>query len=240
MVEKGLLFVLKGLVGNQFSECKYKLVGTTRTLLPLFWMRLNRFQGRSGVTERRSLSVWSPCSPRSHRGLFKPQHLSRFTTQLVEKPLAWRTRRGAEQRLETASRHFRALPRVIVCSPSRLFAYDFPQLITGVFARSLREYLYGQSPQRTKTRCSSEDNIYRGINCCRYSESHLFPSITVRLSKLNLDDELFHSFIYVAFTHGTKPTRQGPNRKLSDSATPRYHVRHHKLMLIRNRTLYIL
>lgn len=113
-VEKGLLFVLKGLVGNQFSECKYKLVGTTRTLLSLFWMRLNRFQGRSGGTERRSLSVWSPRSPRSHRGLFKPQHLSRFTTQLVEKPLAWRTRRGAEQRLETASRHLRALSRVIV------------------------------------------------------------------------------------------------------------------------------
>lgn len=135
---------------------------------------------------------------------------------------------------------FQTSPSAVTCncvlSPSRLFAYDFPQLITGVFARSLREYLYGQSPQRTKTRCSSEDNIYRGINC---SESHLFPSVTVRCSKLNLD-ELFHSFIYVAFARGTKPTRQGPNRKPRDSETPRCHVRHHKLMLIQNRRLYIL
>lgn len=139
---------------------------------------------------------------------------------------------------------FQTSPSAVTCncarSHSRLFAYDFPQLITGVFARSLREYLYGQSPQRAKARCSSEDNIYRGINCCQCFESHLFPSVAVRRSKLNLDDELFHTFIYVAFARGTKPTRQGPNRKPSDSATPWCHVRHHKLMLIRTRMLYIL
>lgn len=60
----------------------------------LFWMKLNRFRGRSGGNERRSLAFLSVLPSlsaksslwRSYRGLFNPQHLSHFTTQLVENP----------------------------------------------------------------------------------------------------------------------------------------------------------
>lgn len=177
-------------------------------------MRQNRFQDRSGVTERRSLAFLSLCSPHPRWGLFKLQHLSHFTTQLVEKPLVWRPRRSTEQHSETASRHLRVLSRAILCICLPIYLSPIFYNWSQVCLHDHYENIYTKKAhKKTIAQPSSEDNMYNDINCCRCSEKQEFPGVTVRHSFLNSADKLFHSFIYVAFTHGTKSTRQGPNRK---------------------------
>lgn len=121
-------------------------------------MNLNRFQGRlgSGVLKGEPWPLVSslycpslpakPSFPISHRGLSNPQHLSHFTTRMVESWLVWRAGCSSVQDLETTSRHLEVLSSVIACFYSfNLFVCNLLQLITGVFAPSQQECLYGQN-----------------------------------------------------------------------------------------------
>ena len=95
-------FVLTRHFGNPCSKCKCKLVlGTTKGTFLSFQMKLNRFQGRSGVVKGEPWpppvsSLYCPALPAkpsfsiSHRGLSNPQHLSHFTTLMGEGRLLWR------------------------------------------------------------------------------------------------------------------------------------------------------
>lgn len=115
-------------------------------------MKLNRFQGRirSGVVKEEPWSppFYCPCQtiilniPQGP--LPNPQHLSHFTTLMVVSRLAWQAHCSASS--ETASRHLWVLSSVIFCIYFfNLFVCNLLQLITGVFALSQWEYLYGRN-----------------------------------------------------------------------------------------------
>ena len=136
--------------------CKCKLVlGTTKGIFLSFRMRLNRFQGRSGVVKGKPWpppvsSLYCPALPAkpsfslSHWGLPNPQHLSHFTTLMVRASEYDGHACSSVRPPKTASRHLKVLSCAILSIYLfNLFVCNLLQLITGVFALSSREYLYG-------------------------------------------------------------------------------------------------
>lgn len=136
----------------------------TRQRTPSFHFRWSRtgFRARSGQVLRKETtgfllsSFYCPGLPAkpsfsiSHRGLSNPQHLSHFTTPMVESWLVWQAHHSTGAGFRTASRLLKVLSSVILCIYLfNLFVCNFPQLIAGVFA-SLQDYLWGQNTHKTK------------------------------------------------------------------------------------------
>lgn len=122
----------------------------TRGTFLSFQMKLIRsgvVKGEPGLSISSLYCPTLPAKPSfsiSHWGLSNPQHLSHFTTLMVESRLVWRAQCSSVPASETASRHLKVLSSVILCIYLfNLFVRTLLKLITGVFALSLWEYLHG-------------------------------------------------------------------------------------------------
>lgn len=158
-------------MGNHCSGCKCTFVGMTKTLLPFGWSWTCSVAGQLELKGE----AWPFClfSPR-----YLPNHRSNglngasLTLNICPTlPLNWwwiPRMTGTLHHCAAFRNCFQTSPTAAMCNflhlPSRLFVYNFLQLITGVFAQSPPVYLSKKKPTKNKMQCTLE-TIFTMTNC---------------------------------------------------------------------------